>query len=224
MRPARVLIQMLFFPLPWPLRRQLLRWTFGYELHPKSRIGLSIVDVDTLRMGQDSRIGHFNIIHGLEHVDIGEASLVGKFNWISGAPTSGATIFLHEPGRKSILVVGREAAIVNWHMIDCADTVEFGPFSVLSGTGSQILTHGVEIEESRQKCAPVRIGAYTFVGTRCVILKGAQLADFCVIAAGSVCTFKTSEPYGLYGGVPAKRIRDLPKEAAFFNRSRGVVE
>ena len=224
MRPLRAVTQILFMPFPCSIRRRLLSSIFGYRLPATARIGLSVVDVDRLRMGEGSRIGHFNVFHGLEVLDIGDAAIVGKFNWISGASAANSTVFTHEPGRCSKLVIGRDAAIVNWHLIDCADTVELGPFSVLSGAGTQILTHGVEIEENQQRCLPVRLGAYTFIGTRSVILKGTQLADYCVLAAGSVCALRSSEPYGLYAGVPAKRVKDLPKDAEFFSRSRGVVE
>lgn len=46
-----------------------------------------------------------------------------------------------------------------------------------------------------------------WLGSGCSILKGTTLAEGCVIAAGAVVT-KSTEPYGIYAGVPAKRIAD----------------
>jgi maltose O-acetyltransferase len=56
--------------------------------------------------------------------------------------------------------------------------------------------------------APVTIGDGTWIGTRATILHGIDVAAGCVIAAGAVVKDSTT-PDGLYGGVPARRIRDL---------------
>ena len=47
------------------------------------------------------------------------------------------------------------------------------------------------------------------LGARVTLLPGVNIAEGCVIAAGAVVT-KSTEPNGLYAGVPAKRIKDLP--------------
>ena len=56
--------------------------------------------------------------------------------------------------------------------------------------------------------APLTIGDGTWLGTRSTVLSGVTIGEGCVIAAGAVVT-KDCEPHGLYGGVPAKRLRDL---------------
>ncbi|NRD08065.1 acyltransferase [Rathayibacter agropyri] len=48
-----------------------------------------------------------------------------------------------------------------------------------------------------------------FVGSGATILSGVELAQGCVIAAGAVVKESTL-PHGLYVGVPARRIKDLP--------------
>lgn len=53
------------------------------------------------------------------------------------------------------------------------------------------------------------IGKGSWIGARCTILPGVSIAEGCVIAAGSVVK-KSTEPNGLYAGVPARRIKDLP--------------
>lgn len=54
---------------------------------------------------------------------------------------------------------------------------------------------------------PVVIGSDVWIGRRVTILPGADIADGCVIAAGAVVAGKT-EPYAVYGGVPARKIKD----------------
>ena len=56
---------------------------------------------------------------------------------------------------------------------------------------------------------PCKIGRGAWLGLGSVILPKVNIAEGCVIAAGAVVT-KSTEPNGLYAGVPAKRIKDLP--------------
>jgi acetyltransferase-like isoleucine patch superfamily enzyme len=44
-----------------------------------------------------------------------------------------------------------------------------------------------------------------WIGHRAIILSGVAIGDGCIIAAGSLVT-KDTEPYTIYGGVPARKI------------------
>lgn len=44
-----------------------------------------------------------------------------------------------------------------------------------------------------------------WVGCNVTILKGVHIAEGCVIAAGAVLT-RSTEPYGIYAGVPARKV------------------
>lgn len=50
------------------------------------------------------------------------------------------------------------------------------------------------------------IGSDCWIGAHSIIMSGVSIADGCIIAAGSVVT-KDTEPYCVYGGVPAKKIK-----------------
>ncbi len=54
----------------------------------------------------------------------------------------------------------------------------------------------------------VTIGDRVWIGARAIVLPGVTIGNDVVVAAGSVVT-KDCEPNGLYGGIPARRIRDL---------------
>lgn len=56
---------------------------------------------------------------------------------------------------------------------------------------------------------PISVGDGTWIGAGAIILPGVMVGSGCVIGAGAVVT-KDCESNGLYVGVPARRIRDLP--------------
>lgn len=51
------------------------------------------------------------------------------------------------------------------------------------------------------------IGSDCWIGANSIILCGVTIGDGSIIAAGSVVT-KDVEPYSIYGGVPARKIKD----------------
>ncbi len=55
---------------------------------------------------------------------------------------------------------------------------------------------------------PITVGSGVWIPQRSLLMPGVSVADGCVIAPGAIVTAST-EPNGLYGGVPARRIRDL---------------
>jgi len=211
--------------LPSTLRRHVLRMVLGYELHPTSYIGLSLVLPKRLVMGPGSRISHLNVCKGLDLIDMAENAAIGRLNWISGfpAPSKPGQHFQQETERRSELIIGANAGITNRHLIDCTNTVTLGPFSNVGGFRCQLMTHSVEIVEGRQGSAPITLGAYSLVGTACVLLGGASLPEYSVLSASSLLNKRFDEPYMLYGGVPAKPIKSIPKEAGYFTRQTGFI-
>ena len=51
------------------------------------------------------------------------------------------------------------------------------------------------------------IGNDVWIGFGAVVMSGVEISDGTIIAAGSVVTHDT-EPYSIYAGIPAKKIRD----------------
>ena len=64
-----------------------------------------------------------------------------------------------------------------------------------------------DAEKLPEHDADVVIKDGVWIGANVTILKGVTVAEGCVIASGSVVT-KNMEPYGIYAGVPAKKIKD----------------
>lgn len=211
--------------LPWVLRRVVLTHLLGYSIDKTARIGYSLILPQQLKMGLGARIGHLNVCKpGVELLQCGVRASIGNLNWISGSPVRSSGHFAHQVDRRPELIVGDDAAVSNRHLIDCTNTVTIGRFSTLAGYRSQLLTHSIDLYSCRQSSAPIRIGDYCFVGTACVLLGGSVLPDYCVLGAQSLLNKEHTEEYRLYAGVPAKQVKQLPKEVRYFTRSLGFVE
>jgi acetyltransferase-like isoleucine patch superfamily enzyme len=210
--------------LPWCLRRRLLRLLFGWHCHASARIGLAFLAPVRLTMAAGSSIGHLTVCRGLDLLELQEQASIGRGNWITGFPTGGGRHFTHQPDRRCELVVERHAAITNRHLIDCTSSVRIGAFATVAGFQSQILTHSIDLAANRQSSAPVVIGHHCFVGTNCVLLGGAVLPDCSVLGAKSLLNKAYGETYRLYAGVPARAIKDLPADLAYFTRAVGFVD
>ncbi len=85
--------------------------------------------------------------------------------------------------------------------------------SIIIGNGCAI-SHDVTIMDSdahelngKRKTAPIFIGDHVWIGTKVVIIRGVNIGDGAVIAAGSVVT-KDVPPACLAAGVPAKVIKN----------------
>jgi maltose O-acetyltransferase len=107
--------------------------------------------------------------------------------------------------------VGRHALFDGGGTITIEDSVRIGPHVRIFST-----THPIEQSVKRRIFGidhdlDTRICYGCWLGASVMVLPGVTIAPGCVIAAGAVVS-KDTQPNGLYGGVPAKRIKDLPTD------------
>ncbi len=209
--------------MPWRLKRWALQRFWGYALAPDARIGLSWIFPGRLVMDEKAYIGHLNVAVHLGAMHCGAHSIVGRSNWITGHPPDGAH-FTHRTDRDPSFVLGAHAAVTKSHIIDCTDRIEIGAFTTVAGYGSQLITHGINLQRSQQDCHPIRIGAYCLVGTRVTVIGGAVLPDRSVLGAGSVLNKAHTESCALYAGQPAVWRKAFDPQAAYFQRQQGYVD
>lgn len=67
-------------------------------------------------------------------------------------------------------------------------------------------SHNMESELFESIYLPVVIDDYVWIGPRAIVLPGVKLARGSVVAANAVVT-RDTEPWAIYGGVPAKYIK-----------------
>ena len=85
---------------------------------------------------------------------------------------------------------------------------------VAVGDHVRFITSGHAIGPSQNRCGdafhgPIRVGPGSWIGSGAMLLPGVKLGRGCVVGAGAVVT-RSTEPNGLYLGLPARRVRDLP--------------
>ena len=174
-------------------------------------------------MEANTSIDHLTLCKNIALLHLHEHASIGRGNWITGFPQKPSHHFTTETDRRPELIIGAHSAITHRHLIDCTNSVTIGKFTTFAGFRSQILTHTIDLAQNRQASAPVFIGDYCFVGTNCVLLAGSALPDFSVLGAKSLLNKSFTETYNLYGGVPARAVRELPPDFAYFHRSEGFV-
>jgi serine acetyltransferase len=215
------LIQTVLFVLPWGLRRRLLVRIFGFKIHPEAWIGFSIVAPSrSLSMGRWASIGHLNVIRGLDVVELADHAGIQHLNWIYGIPGSERRL-AHESTRRAALILERGAGITRRHLVDCSNTVRLGEYALIAGSGTQLITHSVDMVKWGLRTRPITIGGMAMVGTRCIVLGGATLPDRSALGAGSTLRSSFEEPLTLYSGVPAEPAARIASDAEYFNAKTG---
>ena len=135
--------------------------------------------------GKNVHIAEKCDIRGIENISIGHGSSIGRGSILW---TTQARILI---GNK--VITGPNITIITGnHRID------------LIGRYMADVTADEKRPEDDQD---VIIRDDVWLGANTTILKGVTIAEGCVIAAGAVVT-KSTEPYGVYAGVPAKRLAD----------------
>src|SRR5947209_1030394 len=92
--------------LPWPLKRRVLSWLFGYKLHPTSRIRLAWVFPHQLILEEGAAIEHLTVCKNLSLLHVKRFGRIGRGNWITGFPKGHSKHFVHQPERLPQLILG----------------------------------------------------------------------------------------------------------------------
>lgn len=94
------------------------------------------------------------------------------------------------------------------HSISVGDNVLIGADTLIFDSDAHPLNKLERNNPSKIKTKPVTIGPNTFIGAKCIILKGTDIGDGAVIGAGSVVSGKVLSNC-IYAGNPAKLIKRI---------------
>jgi acetyltransferase-like isoleucine patch superfamily enzyme len=221
---VRLLLLACIALLPSFLKRPCYRLFFGYRIGRRVQVGLSIIDARACQIDDDSKIGHLNVIIGVQNLKLGDHVKIGHLNIIRG----GEQVDL---GRYSELIrmneinsipepdavnpvdprftLGNGSIITTGHKIDFTDRVEIGRRTIIGGRNSSLWTH------NRQRTRPISIGEFAYVGSEIRMAPGGSLPSRCIVGIGSVITGRIEAEGWMIGGVPAKPIKELSAEDKF---------
>jgi len=206
------------------LKRSCYRLFFGYKVGRGVRIGLSIIDSDGCEIGDDTRIGHFNVVIGVRRLTLGDHVRIGHLNIIRGGDEVifgryAELIRMNEINSipdpdvvnpvDSRITIGPGTIITTGHKIDFTDRVEIGRRVIIGGRNSSLWTH------NRQRTKPISIGDFAYIGSEIRMAPGAAIPARCIVGIGSVIVGKVDGEGWLVGGVPAKALKQLSADDLF---------
>jgi acetyltransferase-like isoleucine patch superfamily enzyme len=209
--------------------RPCYRLFFGYQIGKRVHFGFSIIDaaecqieddvrighlnviigVQKLTMGDHVRIGHLNIIRGGEEVRLGRYSEIMRMNEINSIPEPDVV----NPVEPRFLL-GAGSIVTTGHKIDFTDRVDIGRRTIIGGRNSSLWTH------NRQRTRPINIGEFAYVGSEIRMAPGSSIPSRCIVGIGSVITSEIDAEEWLIAGVPAKPIKELGSEDRFLIERR----
>lgn len=141
----------------------------------------SVIKCSLGSCGKNVHIAEKSDIKGNENVYVGNDVAIGPRSLLW---TTGAKIFI-----KDKVIVGPGLSIITGdHKIDIV---------------GKYMADVTVNEKDKEDDQDVIIEKDVWIGSNVTILKGVAIAEGCVIGGGAVVT-KSTEPYGIYVGVPAK--------------------
>lgn len=106
-------------------------------------------------------------------------------------------------------LIGRNATIFGHGKVEIGDHSMLGPNVCIFSSEHIIADAPDPFQNQGFTRERTVIGNNVWLGAGAIVLAGVQVSDNVVIAAGSVVSSSIVSP-GIYGGIPAKRIADLP--------------
>jgi acetyltransferase-like isoleucine patch superfamily enzyme len=158
------------------------------------------------KIGRNVKISTKASIYNTEKIEIGDNSRIDDFCMLSGSITIGRNVHI----AAFCNIAGGEPGIVLNDFSGLAYGCQI--FSQSDDYSGKTLTNPtVPKKYKNEHFAAVVLERHVIVGTNSVILPGVTIAEGCSVGAMSMIT-KSTTPWGIYFGVPAKRLKDRKKD------------
>ncbi|MCZ4673403.1 acyltransferase [Citrobacter sedlakii] len=157
------------------------------------------------KLGKNVKISNKASIYNHDQIEIGDDSRIDDFCILSGKISIGNNVHI----AAYCNVAGGEKGIV----LDDFSGLAYGCQILAQSddyTGMSMTNPTVPKKYKNETIKTVTIGRHVIVGTNSVILPGVHVADGCSVGAMTMVT-KSTQPWGVYFGVPAKRIKERKK-------------
>jgi acetyltransferase-like isoleucine patch superfamily enzyme len=155
-------------------------------------------------VGADVQIHSTCVMVGLENISIGDHVRIDAFSSLIAGN-----------GR---IAIGSHVHIAGYVFMSGAEGIELSDFVGISRgagiytsnddyTGAALTGPTIPAEFLKLDAGPVRLGRHVVIGSASIILPGVTIAEGSTV--GALSLVKTDlDPWGIYAGVPARRLRD----------------
>lgn len=153
-------------------------------------------------LGKNVKISDSAKIYNADQISIGDNSRIDDFCVLSGNIKLGRNVFMG--------VHGNLAGGING--IELADYVTLSYYVNLFSqsddyTGETLTNSTIPRKYKKELFGSIYVGKHTIIGSNSVVMPNAHIAEGCAIGAMSLVT-KPTEPWGIYIGSPAKRVKN----------------
>lgn len=153
------------------------------------------------RMGHGVSVGVGVIFKHLETFELGEGVFIGSQAFIQGRHDGRCVIGSHDWIGPQSFLDARDLVIEEY--------VGIGPGVKILGSAHTGVPLDIPIIQTELEIRPVRIEAWSDIGTNAVILPGVTLGKGCIVGAGAVVTEDVAS-FAIVAGVPARFLRWRP--------------
>lgn len=173
-------------------------------------------------LGKNVLISEKASIYGAENISIGDNSRIDDFCILNGTIEIGK--YVHIAAYCGLFAGDAGISLADYAGLSSRISV----YAASDDYSGEYMTNPtVALEFRKVTKRKVVFGKHCIVGTGSTILPGVAIGDGCSIGSMSLVN-KSTDPWGIYVGIPAKRMRDRSKEllkleTAFENRSASAL-
>lgn len=170
------------------------------------------------KLGKNVKISEKAAIYNADQIELGDNCRVDDFSTLSGKVTMGRNVMVSALCH----VAGGTPGVILEDFATLAYGVKFMSQSD-DYSGATMTGPTIPSEYKSETKIRSRLGRHVIVGTNSVILPGVDVAEGCSIGAMSLVT-KSTEPWGIYVGSPAQRIKDRKQDLLDLERAYLAAE
>ncbi len=165
-----------------------------------------LLSIGFKRLGKNVKISDRASIYNADQIEIGDNSRIDDFCVISGKVFIGSYCHI----TPTCLVAGGTPGITFSDFCTLAYGVKI--FAQSDDYSGETLTNSlIPATYKNEIFKPVSLGAHVIVGAGSIIFPGVDVAQGCSIGAMTLVN-KSTQPWGIYVGNPARRIRERKKD------------
>ncbi|MEX1033253.1 MAG: acyltransferase [Cellvibrionaceae bacterium] len=166
----------------------------------------ALVDMGFRAVGKSIKVSDKACIYNAERVEIGDYSRIDDFCIISGNTTIGRYCHI----TPMCLIAGGEPGV---YLADFC-TLAYGVKVFAQSddySGKSMVNSLIPRKYKNEYFAKVELQKHVIVGACSVIFPGVSVGEGCAFGAMTLVN-RSTDPWGIYSGVPAKRIKERKKD------------